>query len=395
MFNRLIIGILIVWFSTLYGQTETNTSKLQISGYYEPQYMGFINTEAWQQLMSNKIRIDLYKKFSPDLIFQANVNYITYHGNTVWDILDFIPTISETYVSQNARPYLYLNYRDEQFLDNIFLTYFKNSFRLTVGKQQLSFGSGFVWNPTDFFNTKQLIDPTYEQPGHNALRMDWGFGTSSELTFVFQPGDDTKFSTYYGRIKTTLGHFDLALVGGTKPWTFTYNTAYTPYQRTLRRKIGGMDINGELFGVGVYLEGSYNEFPDHQDFIEMVGGLDYTFGNGLYILLEYFFHDGVPDDAKQLTLDEWIQYFNGEMRTITRHQAYFMLSYPWSDITTVSLSPVYNPIDQSMALIPMLQVSLNDDLMFTAIGQMFIGESTDIFNKNLGNGLTVRLRYYF
>ena len=31
-----------------------------------------------------------------------------------------------------------------------------------MGKQQISLGTGYVWNPTDVFNIKELFDPTYE-----------------------------------------------------------------------------------------------------------------------------------------------------------------------------------------------------------------------------------------
>jgi len=75
-----------------------------------------------------------------------------------------------------------ITFSDRTFLDNAYLKLSLKAFDLTVGKQQISLGTGYVWNPTDVFNIKDPLDPTYEQPGHNALRVDVALGNNTTLT---------------------------------------------------------------------------------------------------------------------------------------------------------------------------------------------------------------------
>ncbi len=41
----------------------------------------------------------------------------------------------------------------------IFLDYNKLRLNIRVGKQQLPWGTGYAWNPTDIFNAKDILDP--------------------------------------------------------------------------------------------------------------------------------------------------------------------------------------------------------------------------------------------
>ncbi len=65
---------------------------VEIFGYFESQIMGTKLNNNFIQLYSNKLRLDLKSNLSKNITFAANFNYITYHGKTKWNILDFLPT---------------------------------------------------------------------------------------------------------------------------------------------------------------------------------------------------------------------------------------------------------------------------------------------------------------
>ena len=87
------------------------------------------------------------------------------------------------------------SFSDQTFLDNAYVMIRMKYADLIVGKQQISLGTGYVWNPTDIFNIKDILDPTYEQPGHNAIRLDIPIGTKYNLTGIYSPDDTWKNST--------------------------------------------------------------------------------------------------------------------------------------------------------------------------------------------------------
>jgi hypothetical protein len=60
---------------------------------------------------------------------------------------------------------------NELYIDNAYLKIPIKQALVTVGKQPLEQGAGYVWNPTDVFTEKDMFDPTYEKPGVIALRL--------------------------------------------------------------------------------------------------------------------------------------------------------------------------------------------------------------------------------
>ena len=64
--------------------------KLEIFGYFESQIMGVETRGDFYNLFSNKLRVDLRSELTENITFAANFDYLTYHGKTEWNILDFL-----------------------------------------------------------------------------------------------------------------------------------------------------------------------------------------------------------------------------------------------------------------------------------------------------------------
>ena len=98
---------------------------------------------------------------------------------------------------------------DTLFLDNIYIRANFKNFDLTVGKQQISLGTGYAWNPIDIFNFKQLLDPTYEQTGVNAIRAEIPIGSRSNIDLLLSPGTDWDNSVKMFQLKSGVGRYDI------------------------------------------------------------------------------------------------------------------------------------------------------------------------------------------
>lgn len=268
-------------------------AQVDLFGYFEPQFMGADVKGDFLQLFSNKLRIDLKWDGLENIIFAANFDFITYHGKKTWNILDFLPKDVTSAVPDELKGFYVLPFEDRIFLDNAYIRFAFKAFDLTVGKQQISLGTGYVWNPTDVFNIKDPLDPTYEQPGQNGLRVDVPLGASSTLTALYAPDDDFKSSAKMVQIKTRLAHFDLTLIGVEKTWRFH---DYTQFDYAVmnfaeipeRRRLLGISTSGELFGLGVWVEYAYNWMENSKNFSELVAGWDYTFDFQTYVMMEYY-----------------------------------------------------------------------------------------------------------
>ena len=169
--------------------------KVELFGYYESQVLGTGLKGEFYQLFTNKLRVDLKSELSDNITFTANFDYIHYLGKKEWDVLDFLSDELVSTVPEEMRPFYVIAFSNETFLDNAYIKFSFKAFDLTVGKQQISLGTGYVWNPTDVFNIKDVLDPTYEQPGHTALRVDVALGSAYTLTALYSPEETWEKST--------------------------------------------------------------------------------------------------------------------------------------------------------------------------------------------------------
>ena len=373
--------------------------QVELFGYYEPQYMGVSIQDNYHQLFTNKLRIDLQSSSFDDVRFAANIDLITYHGNTRWNFLDFLPESIRATIPPRGTPDFAFVYNDSIFLDNAYLKIGFPSFDITIGKQQISLGTGYVWNPTDLFNFKDYADPTYEQPGHNSIRVDISLPRRSGLTMIYIPEDNWDNSQKLIKYKENIGHFDISACFIEKQWQFSdfnyYNWPGYNSDRQLRR-LYGISFAGELFGIGIWGEMGFNTFQRrYRDFSEIVFGLDYTLDNGTYLLTEYYYNGLAKSEYSDYDLNDWMRFLLAESRSISRDNLYMYVDYPLTDLIHVNNSAVVSLSDMSVALIPGLNYSLYQDIELTVFVNVYTGKEEMAYNRDLGTGGIARLRVYF
>ncbi len=371
-----------------------HAQKVDIHGYFEPQYSGIYLDDIYYQFQSNKLRVDLKSTAIANTEFGADVIFLLYHGKTDWNVLDFLSETITSSVPPEMRPFYQITFSDTIYLDNVYARIALNRFALTAGKQQISLGTGYFANPTDIFNTKDAFDPTYEQPGHNGLRVDFQPSTRLNFMALYSPIEfDLENSGKLLRAKVGLGHFDISLLGAEARHTLT--DFYNLTQTEERRRIIGGDIVGELLGVGVWAEGVYNFFESSEDGYEILTGADYTFESGIYAMIEYHHNSLADSDAEDYDLNDWMRFFAGETKTIASDQVYGFLQCPISDMLTVGSSFIVSVSDGSAAIVPAIQYSLFQNIELTLMGNIYIGDQGTAYSSSLGNGGLLRASIYF
>jgi len=412
---------------------------MEIFGYFEPQHMIAKVHDDIFQLSSNKLRVDLQYQPSDYVKFGANFNYITYHGKTTWNIIEFLPNAvmdeipDLNFFGIEINPYI-LPYEDRHFLDNAYVQLTFTYADITIGKQQLSMGTGYAWNPTDVFNQKDVLDPTYEQPGQNAIRLDFPFYNDFRFTTIYAPTDDQDNLDLLTKIKGRIGHFDISMMGIQKKWTYTdarifdlINMAF--YQLPVQRYIWGGDIVGELLGIGVWSEFAYNRVhiddkewdlyrtmlgyssqePPWSSYMssppatmivdkryyELVIGMDYTFDFQTYIMAEFYRNTSAKENYRQYRFNDWMQLLFAETKSITRDQLYLFIQHPVTDLINLGCSSIASISDGSSAIVPMLTYNIFENVDVMLYGNIYTGKEGTAYARNMGNGGIARVRVYF
>lgn len=370
-------GTLLILPTLLWGQP-------QFYGYFEAEVNGMQVAGQNYTFGFNKFRLDIESRPSDAVLIGANINFQKYWGKTTWNIYDFLPGYSDLDLINN------IELQDTVLIDNIYLRVSFPVADLTVGRQQLSPGVGYAWNPTDIFNSKSLLDPSYEQTGVEALRLDIPLGNRSRASAIILPENNLRMSTQQYSLKGALGSFD-----------FNISTAYqvspddfTPLLGSLfykDRRLTGFSGIGEFLGWGLWGEFGYNvldvhiplyisSIPEVDDtFIEYVLGVDHTFDNSLYFMFEYL-HNGLGVAQKdQITLNDYIMSLSGETNSLMQDYLFGYIMHPSYDYVTLSAITFANLNDGSGALSPIVDWSIYEDTNLSLQGSVFWGEDDTEF----------------
>ena len=396
--------ILVCIFAILFFLSGILSAQIQdmvdIYGYFETQFMGTQLDNKVYQLFSNKLRLDLRSDISEKVTFAANVNFITYHGKKEWYVLDFLPGQVTRSIPDELYPVFKLSFEDEIFLDNAYLKLRFDLFDLTIGRQQISTGTGYVWNPTDIFNIKDLFDPTYEQPGHNAVMIEIPIGYDYTFSALYSPESDWESSTKMMRLKGRAFHFDYTLIAVEREWTFHDYTRLDPESGSFwgvseKRRLFGISTVGEILGVGVLSEFAYNEMQFSKNFQEWIAGINYTFDFQTYFMFEYYHNTLGKKKSSQYTFNDWMRLFTNEQKSIAQDQTYILIQHPLTELLDGGMTGVFCISDKSYVLVPTFTYSLWENVDVMAYFSFNMGDPGTLYAKELGNGGMLRAKVFF
>ncbi|MEW5725169.1 MAG: hypothetical protein AB1896_18795 [Thermodesulfobacteriota bacterium] len=243
---------------------------------------------------------------------------------------------------------------------------------LTVGRQAITLGKAFFWNPLDVylpFDPAQF-DRDYK-PGVDGIRLDVYLGRFSGLTFIwvlgreldlnnqYRHGDRTWDASWYGssllaRYYADLAGWDLAVQGG---------KIYGGWQL-------GFGLVGERDGLELRAEAAWfhpedspllswpPSAPVFEEHLTAVLGLGYRFENSLHLEAEFLYHGG--GETEDLTLGLLRQMLGAAVHA-GRRLAGFSASYELTPLITGRLTVIHSLTDSSTQVQPLVTWSLSDN----------------------------------
>ncbi|MFC2084831.1 hypothetical protein ACFLS9_07220 [Bacteroidota bacterium] len=395
---QLIICLALIFFTR--PQSANAQDAVEVFGYFESTFMGSVIDNKFYQLNTNKLRVDLKSDIYERVSFAANFNYINYNGKTSWNILDFLSGDITSKIEPGMQNFYTIPFHEQNFLDNAYFKLALEEFDIIAGRQQISLGTGYVWNPTDIFNIKDPLDPSYEQPGYNAVRVDVPLGTDYTISALYTPEENWQKSGKLILLKGRLSHFDITLLAIESYWLFHDYTQldinrinFTELHQ--RRRLFGISTAGELLGIGTWVEYAYNKMDNFKDFYELVIGIDYTFDSQTYIMLEFYRNMLGKTDYNKYDLNDWMRLFASEKKAISRDQLYILVQHPVTDFITLGSSFIYSISDNSFAIVPTFNYSFSENVDIMAYLNTNIGKDGTAYSKQSGDGGIIRARVYF
>jgi hypothetical protein len=367
--------------SALLSFTLPASSQPRLSGYYEPSLRLFDLDASHPTQLENRLRVNLESTASGGVRFFGEVIFQAYQGLRTLDVGEFLP---DQYAS--FAPFLPdVTFEDRVYLNNAYLSLNWGRLDLRLGRQPLIFGTAYLFNPTDPVNQKAAFDPTYEKPGHDAVRAVAFYRGSGSVEGMALVSEELKRWGWVGRWKDRLLDLDLAVVAGQMQDTLGLATE--------RRRTAGGSLAGSFLGLGIWGEGAYSWPEQSRDFARLALGADYTFAGGLYLMGEYHY-DGLGRTRREdYQLADWLRVLS-QGGSLGRDRLFLGSSYPVTSLWRGSLYALVNLNDRSFAANPWILWNARENLEISLTAALPWGPAGSEFGEYPRSGL-LRLRYYY
>jgi hypothetical protein len=184
---------------------------------------------------------------------------------------------------------------------------------MSLGRQIVNFGKGFIFSPVDVFSSVDIVDLTFRRHGSDVVAARFPLGTLAGVDLISGfPSGDAEYASA-AKVYANVAGFDWSAVG--------------IYTHRADELTVGASFKGDI-KIGVYGEAAerFVGGVDERSFEAMLGG-DYSFlSNDLVVQAEYL-HVGKPDSVGAL----W-----------GKNNAFASVTYRINDIMNVSANAIHN-----------------------------------------------------
>jgi hypothetical protein len=363
-------------------QSGLNT---RFSGYLEHQYSLSRANKSWRQVDYDRFRAELDVRTRQGSRASVAIVYQLYRGDTDIDPAQFLP--------QGLLPgvdSLGLNLEDRHFLNHAYVAVpISRWLEVTAGKQYLTWGAAWVFNPTELFRPKNRLEPSYDREGVGALSARVALGPLSDLLVAYVPDGSVEESGKVARLRHHVAGFDLSALAAVRTETVS---GFGTTLRGERRTVIGGDVTGELLGLGVWAEAAWS----HQEgdrWGELTLGGNYSLSDGTLMLLEAYF-DGRGNTDAPYPAQAWLERLSGNRLSVGRTNIFGMISRAFGQFWTIGVSAIGNPGDASFVIVPSVAYSLGDNVDLLFNGVWYAGNTGDEYGFDQTGGF-LRGRIYF
>ena len=354
----------------------------ELSGYLEMNIDAF-SKQNFYYLGYNKIRCNVLNEINDDILFEASLIGKNNYGKKTFILNDYLPYTEDGYF-EGFDP---MNINDSVYFDYLYFIYLKNNYKMILGKQPVYFGSGYVWNPVNNLTFKNSIDPTYEIPGLNVIRLQY-FSSNMDYDFIMFPDNDGMNVDLHLSVGSTVLNQSVRL----------YSSRFINREivdevvlENIETAIGFSHSGAAFFNIGLWSE-VYSYFNSKRN--DWMIGFDYTLDSGIYVMYERYHQniDNIPGNYYQS--NTLLNYLAGYINAIGTDYSFFTMAIYMDDYTRISLNRIDNLFDGSGILFPQIDYSLMDDVDLSFSFYLFEGDYTKEFGLN-DWGFRSRIQIYF
>ncbi len=224
-------------------------------------------------------------------------------------------------------------------LERLYLKLFLPDVDVAVGRQDVRWGVGYAWSPTDVFGRARATEPGEPRPGVNALVARVPAGPLGYWSVVAaENGNDPGSGSAEEGLR-----YGLCRHGNLRGVDWSLVAAVDAGATMV-----GADAKGDL-GLGWHGEvACFAPRGGSASWLEAVLGADHSWEGGRFVWLGEYFYNSRGAGARESY--DYVAWLSGEEGYLARHYAFGSLTYRHTEFVTLSGSAMVNLVDGSAAL---------------------------------------------
>jgi hypothetical protein len=250
-------------------------------------------------------------------------------------------------------------------------------FKVRIGRQQIPWGVGHFFTPTDIFNPYRPTQiETEERQGVDGIFAETAvLDKLAKLEFVFTPHHENHPNRLAFKLKRTILGYDSSLLGGQRD----------------RDSFIGFDLSGNLGNAALRGEGIFFNAAEGPSYSQVTVNMDYNFPSNIYGLLEYHFNGEGAYHRAQYDL---ASYFFGNATSLAKHYLGATLVKDLTPLWRVETPVIMNLTDTSLVFMPEIKYLISENWNWKCKANIFAGAKADEYGapKNL---YFTELQYFF
>lgn len=369
------------------GQTvDSIPPKLELNGYIKDMISTYIinenNTIATGNLIHN--RLNFKYTFSPKWSSRLEMRNRIFYGEQVKLIPNFGEIINQ-YNGLVSLSHLWSNEENfiaQSVIDRILLKYADEKWEVTLGRQRINWGINNVWNPNDIFNAYNFLDFDYEErPGSDAVRVLHNLKNNSGIEMACKIGKNKNEHTGALLCRFNKWKYDFQFLSG------IYLTDFV---------VGG-GWAGNIKETGFKGEFSYfiprPDAPNSSESFSFSLMANQTFKNDWYISFVGLYNSN-PSNSLAGTLSIGNSGLSPKSLFPFRYNFYTMVTKTLSPISSVNLSTIYSPENNTLILVPTYTWNIAANFDLDLLAQSYFSNQNESY-QNIINQLYLRGRWSF
>lgn len=261
--------------------------------------------------------------------------------------------LSQTLVEKNNVFYEHRFYRAN-------VTY-ENSFgQVKIGRQQIPWGVGRFFTPTDIFNPfNPLQIELMERDGVDAVNLILKKIHGYKSQFIYTPdGKELHPQRYFARFSKDIKGFEVGVLGG----------------RIKRDEAAGFDFAGNIRDAAFRGEGLFRAVDGGRKFAKFTINADYNLPKNIYALVEYHFNGEGKRSSKNYDMPRFIR---GDIQQLAKNYLALSLGHDLTSLCRLENRLIWNLDDNSLFIRPQMEYELKTNLFLLLGAQLYAGDKTD------------------